>query len=63
MLLIDKIKNGGWCPPLAHLYYWTHLECHQECDRFHAVVSPVHVVAHEQVVGVRGLATDPGMKE
>ena len=32
------------------------LEGDEEGDGLHAVVAPVHVVAHEQVVGVRRLA-------
>ena len=34
------------------------LEGDQEGDGLHAVVAPIHVVPHEEVVGVRGLATD-----
>merc|ERR1719187_404004 len=34
------------------------LERDKEGDRLHAVVSSVHVVAHEQVIGVRGLASN-----
>ena len=34
------------------------LERDEEGDSLHAVVAPVHVVPHEEVVGVRGLATD-----
>ena len=34
------------------------LEGDEEGDRLHAVVAPVHVVPHEEVVGVRGLAAD-----
>ena len=35
------------------------LQRDEERDRLHAVVAPVHVVPHEQVVGVRRLASDP----
>ena len=34
------------------------LECDKEGDSLHAVVASVHVVAHEQVVGVGGLASN-----
>ena len=34
------------------------LESQEEADSLHAVVAAVHVVPHEEVVGVRGLATD-----
>ena len=34
------------------------LEGDQEGDGLHAVVAPVHVVPHEEVVGVGGLAAD-----
>ena len=34
------------------------LEGDEESHGLHAVVAPVHVVPHEEVVGVRGLATD-----
>ena len=33
-----------------------HLQGDEEGDGLHAVVAAVHVVAHEQVVRVRGLA-------
>lgn len=35
------------------------LQGHQKCHGLHGVVSTVHVVAHEQVVGVRRLAAYP----
>jgi len=36
-----------------------HLQRHQQCHSSHGVISPVHIVPHEQVVGLRGLASDP----
>jgi len=35
------------------------LEGDKERDSLHAVVASVHVVSHEQVVGVRRLSSDP----
>jgi len=35
-----------------------HLECDEEGDGLYAVVAPVHVVPHEEIVGVWRLATD-----
>ena len=34
-----------------------YLKGYEEGDGFHAVVASVHVVAHKQIVGVRGLST------
>ena len=34
------------------------LECDQQCDRFHAVIAPIDVIAHKQVISVRAIASD-----
>lgn len=35
-----------------------HLERHKECDCLYRIVASVHIVAHEQVVGVGGLPSN-----
>lgn len=42
------------CEPL----WEPHLECDKESDSLDRVVSTIDVVAHEEVVGLRWLATD-----
>lgn len=36
-----------------------YLESNKQCDSLDAVVPAVHIIPHEQVVGVRGAASDP----
>ena len=35
-----------------------HLQCHEQRDRFHAIVASVDVITHEEIVGVGWLASD-----
>lgn len=37
----------------------SHLKSNKEGDGLYTVVSSVHIVSHEQIVGVRRLASDP----
>lgn len=35
-----------------------HLQSHEESNCFHRIVPTVYIVSHEEIVGVRGIASD-----
>jgi hypothetical protein len=34
------------------------LHCHQEGDSLYGVVTPVYIIPHEKIVGIRGITAD-----
>ena len=37
----------------------SHFECHQQCYRFQRIIPAIHVISHEQIIGIRALSTNP----
>jgi hypothetical protein len=34
------------------------LHCHQEGDSLYGVITPVYIISHKKIVGIRGVSTD-----
>ena len=56
----EIIQPFHWFRPaqMGHIYQLNHLKRYKKRHRLYTIVPSVHVIPHEEVIGVRGLSTN-----